>query len=79
MGGDVAEDDPEWLAAESLESLLAGSSEAQRIARIRAFSDETLSHYYAMLSDTQVIVNVPALPLLEAEMKARGLALVGKH
>jgi hypothetical protein len=53
--------------------------EADRLARIRALSDETLTRYYALLSDSRYIINAPALPLLEAEIKARGLPMGKPH
>jgi len=45
------------------------------VARIEKLSDDELRAYYLLFSSARTIVNAPALPRIEREIKARGLAL----
>ena len=62
-------------AMAELVTVLTGDSDAARTARIRAMSDRELERAYALLSDERYLVNVSALPLLEAEIKRRNLPM----
>ena len=62
-------------AMAELVTVLTGDSDAARTARIRAMSDRELERAYAPLSDERHLINVTALPLLEAEIKLRSLPM----
>jgi len=51
----------------------------QRLALIEALADEQLTYYFVLLSDERIVRNVPSLPLIEAEMRARDLPGVRRH
>lgn len=55
------------------------ATDAEREVRIKALSDEMLSHYYALLSDTRVLIESSALKLIESELHLRGLPMSMKH
>lgn len=59
---------------ERLEKMLqAGEHESSRIARVRDMSDADLSYAQRILSDGRTLEDNVWLPLIEGEMRARGL------
>ena len=57
-----------------LRSLEATEESAVRAARIRSLSDEDLKRAVELLTDAEIVRNVPYLDQLLSELRSRGLS-----